>query len=210
MRAKKNQYILSPIEQTEIMVGGIVTPEKRAKKTYEKFMVVAHGIENSEPVIKIGSVVACSCDCSVDSVFFNFKGKKCLILPADQISAIFEDEYSEQNITDDVLPIFPSEQSIKAVGDRIAILRDPSPKDRIVGNLYLPTSNHEHTRAHSGVVIGIGKTASEKTGLKIGHAVMYDRWSTHVQEYEFDLVDSVNVIAILSQSDIEELKKGIR
>lgn len=210
MIAKNGQYILSKWKNKDLQeANGILVPNS-SKENQQFYVVQGFGLDNrSAGYVSIGDVVVCDRSPNLENVLIGIDNLEFHLRTEDRIYAVVDHDESE------ILPpefhvidteAIPEEfKDIKAAGDKVVILRDTVFGVRKHGNLFMGYSHREVARSHTGTLIAIGDRAAKATGVKIGMRVIYDYSSSHGHDYEYDMIDSLNLLAVLSKYDQQRM-----
>jgi len=211
MIAKNGQYVLARYEVKAEEIGGIAIPEiHKSPNTF--YRVVGFGLDNrNSGYVSLGDVVLCDNVSEVDNVMIGIDTHEFLLRREDRIVAVvghdenglFPQDFHKPDIIKETNEKFASH---RATGDRVLIERDVVRGYRKHGDLLMPYSHREVTRSHTGTIISVGSKAAKEAGLKKGMRVCYDYYAAYGHDQNFDAVDSLNVIAILSKYDQKMMK----
>lgn len=212
MIAKNGQYVLTRYEIKTEEIDGIAIPEIH-KSSNNFYRVIGFGLDNrNSGYVSLGDIVLCDNVSEIDNVMVGIDIHEFLLRREERIIAVighdenglFPKEFHEPDIVHEIGKKFAA--SCHATCDRILIERDVVRGYRKHGGLLMPYSHREVGRSHTGTVISVGSKAEKSTGIKKGMRICYDYYAAYGHDQDFDIVDSLNVIAVLSKYDQQMMK----
>ena len=209
MIPKKGQCIVRKYEGRSLEAGGLYLPERNAYRTDVYEVVAVRGGEGSGAVpdgLAPGSLVAFATNPSEtvqvdlgEQRFFTRRLSDALAVVGETGLAPKEPRPATGEVPD---------LHVQGVGEKVVIAGAPISGTYRVGALFIPYTRREVGRLNFGPVVSLAPDLSERTGIVPGAYALYDYHSTYGHFEGFDVTNEENVIALLEEDELAELRAG--